>query len=597
MKWSSVSGLLAAGILTAACSTQQTESQLSAAEFIEQAERELSEMSEYVGHAAWLSSTYINTDSQIVSARAMQEYTLLSVKYAKQAAEYDGQDLDPALRRKLERLKQDLVIPAPSDETLAGELADLGLQMEAMYGEGQYCNDERCYNLGEMEEILATSRDAELLKELWVGWRTISSPMRPLYQRQVEIGNAGASELGYQDLSDLWRSKYDMSPAAFAADVDKQWDKVKPLYESLQCHVRAELQDHYGKNVVSDNGKIPAHLLGNMWSQTWGNVYDLVKPEGVEQSYDLTERIVASGMSEVDMVKTGEAFFTSLGFDPLPQTFWQRSQFVKPRDREVVCHASAWNVDNVDDLRIKMCTKKNAEDFQTVHHELGHNFYQRAYNQQPYLFKASANDGFHEAIGDTVGLSITPSYLKQLGLIDQEPSAEEDLNYLMQMALDKIAFLPFGLLIDKWRWQVFNGDIAPADYNKGWWQLREDYQGIEAPVARSEADFDPGAKYHIPGNTPYTRYFLAFIQQFQFHRALCEQIGFEGPLHRCSIYNNREAGDKLQAMMAMGASQPWPDALQALTGQRELDASAIIDYFAPLMAWLEEQNKDRACGW
>ncbi len=581
---------------------------LSAEELVEEAERELAKASKQVGHAMWLSSTYINHDSQVLSAEAMQKYTLLSVSYAKQAAAYDDQTLDPVTRRKLIRLKQDLTLPAPAHTESARELADLGLEMESMYGAGKYCNDSRCYTLGEMESVIAHSRDPELLKELWVGWRKVSPPMRKLYARQVEIANAGAKELGYQDLSTLWRSKYDMHPDAFAADMDRQWREVKPLYSALQCHVRARLQEHYGDKVITDSGKIPAQLLGNMWAQTWGNVYDLVKPVPVKKSgglpmYDtqdnhtLDSRIKASGMSERDMVKIGEAFFTSLGFDPLPQTFWERSLFVKPRDREVICHASAWNVDDQDDLRIKMCIQKNAEDFQTIHHELGHNFYQRAYNQQPYLFKGSANDGFHEALGDTIALSITPGYLKKLDLIEREPPATEDLDYLMNMALNKIAFLPFGLLVDKWRWQVFSGGLPSEDYNKGWWELREAYQGIEPPVERTEANFDPGAKYHIPGNTPYTRYFLAFIQQFQFHRALCNEIGFEGPLHRCSIYGSKVAGDKLKAMMSMGASQPWPEAMAALTGQRELDASAINDYFAPLMTWLNEQNADRQCGW
>ncbi len=571
--------------------------QLSAEEFIEQANSELALAAKNASHAAWLSSTYINVDSQAVSAKASQEYNQLSVQYAKQAATYDEALYGPEVSRQLQRLKLDLVLPAPDDKTSAKRLADLGVKMEAMYGAGEYCNDDRCYNLDEMTIIFAESRDPELLQEMWRGWRSISPPMRQLYEEQVDIANAGAQDLGFTNLSELWRSNYDMDPDVFSADVDQQWQKVKPLYDALQCHVRSELNEFYGDQVVPKAGKIPAHLLGNMWAQTWDNVYELVKPENREQSYELTQLIVESGMSEVEMVKTGEAFFSSLGFEPLPETFWQRSQFLRPRDRDVVCHASAWNIDNIDDLRIKMCIQKNAEDFQTIHHELGHNYYQRAYNQQPFVLRNSANDGFHEALGDTVALSITPSYLVQLGLLEEEPPVEEDLGYLMNMALNKIAFLPFGLLVDKWRWQVFNGEITPQDYNKGWWQLREKYQGVEAPAERTESDFDPGAKYHIPGNTPYTRYFLAFIQQFQFHKALCDEIGYQGPLHRCSIYNQPKAGEKLQAMMELGRSKPWPDAMEAMTGQRELDASAIIDYFTPLMTWLDEQNKDRQCGW
>ena len=237
-----------------------------------------------------------------------------------------------------------------------------------------------------------------------------------------------------------------------------------------------------------------------------------------------------------------------------------------------------------------MCIEINADDFVTVHHELGHNFYQRAYMNQPFLFKGGANDGFHEAIGDTIALSITPGYLKQIGLLDSVPQTD-DSGYLLREALDKVAFLPFGLLIDQWRWRVFDGEIKPANYNAAWWQMRAKYQGIFPPVARTEANFDPGAKFHVPANVPYTRYFLASILQFQFYRAMCREAGYTGPLHRCSFFDNKAAGAKLNAMLEMGQSKPWPDALETLTSEKRMDASALSDYFAPLKAWLDEQNK------
>ncbi|MCW8125213.1 M2 family metallopeptidase [Microbulbifer halophilus] len=569
--------------------------------FLDDAQKRLEEMAEESSHASWLAATYINVDSQYVEALASERYTSLSVELASEAARFDDVDLDEETRRQLTMLKQGLVFPAPKDPELTAELAQIGSKLQGMYGAGKYCQDkdgeEQCYTLTEMGQMMANSRDPELLQELWVGWRKVSPPMKPLYERQVEIGNAGAQELGYDNLSTFWRSKYDMEPDTFAADMDAQWGKVKPLYEALHCHVRARLNEHYGDDVVPPGGRIPAHLLGNMWAQQWGNVYELVKDDNMEAPYDLTELVVDADMDEKEMVKVGERFFTSLGFKPLPETFWERSQFTQPQDRDVVCHASAWNLDGQDDVRIKMCINRTGEDLVTIHHELGHNFYQRIYKDQPYLYKTGANDGFHEAVGDTIALSITPKYLKQIGLLDEVPDDSKDIGFLMQQALDKIAFLPFGLLVDKWRWQVFNGDVKPGDYNKAWWKLREEYQGIRAPVARTEANFDPGAKYHIPGNTPYSRYFLAHIQQYQFHRALCEAAGETGPLHRCSIFKNDAAGKKLRDMLAMGASKPWPDAMEALTGQRELDASAIIDYFQPLMAYLQEQNQGRQCGW
>ncbi|WHI45999.1 M2 family metallopeptidase [Microbulbifer sp. VAAF005] len=592
------------GVAQATAESPADNSQLTvkdAQAFLKDAQARMEKMGQEASHAAWLASTYINIDSQYVEALASERYTTLAVELASEAAKFNDLDLDPDTRRQLTMLKQGLVFPAPKDPALTSELAQIGSKMQGMYGAGKYCREdggeEKCYTLTEMGQVMATNRDPELLKDLWVGWRKVSPPMKPLYERQVEIGNAGTKELGYDNLSVFWRSKYDMAPDAFAEDMDTQWGKVKPLYEALHCHVRAKLNEHYGDDVVPAQGKIPAHLLGNMWAQEWGNVYDIVKDDDMQAPYDLTQLVVDSGMSEKDMVKVGEKFFTSLGFKPLPETFWERSQFTQPRDRDVVCHASAWNMDGQDDLRIKMCINKTGEDLVTIHHELGHNFYQRIYKDQPFLYKNGANDGFHEAVGDTIALSITPKYLKEIGLMNEVPDESKDIGYLMQQALDKIAFLPFGLLVDKWRWQVFNGEVKPEDYNKAWWKLREDYQGIAAPVERSEENFDPGAKYHIPGNTPYARYFLARIQQFQFHRALCEAAGETGPLHRCSIYQNDEAGKKLRAMLAMGASKPWPDAMEALTGQRDLDASAIIDYFQPLMAYLEEQNQGRQCGW
>jgi peptidyl-dipeptidase A len=571
--------------------------------FLSEAESRLEEAGHELNHASWLANTFINYDSQTLEAITYQRFLELSVQYATDAARFNDLDLNESDRRKMELLKQFLTIPAPLDSEMSRELAEIFSELQALYGAGEYCRpegitgEEVCYSGDRIENLMRESRDADELLEFWTGWREIAKPMKALYERQVEIGNQGAQELGYDNLSVFWRSKYDMDADAFAADADNQWQKVKPFYDALHCHVRAELSDYYGPEVVPPTGPIPAHVMGNQWAQDWTALYDIVKPESSDLGYDLDQLVQEYVSDEKDMVRIAEGFFTSLGFDPLPETFWERSMFVEPVDHLAVCHASAWDLDDKDDVRIKMCIDKSADDFRTIHHELGHNFYQRAYKEQPPLFRGSANDGFHEATGDTISLSVTPKYLVDIGWLDEEPPAEGDIGYLMSIALDKIAFLPWGLMIDKWRWQVFNGEISPDDYNRGWWDLREEYQGVTPPVQRSEDFFDPGAKFHIPGNTPYMRYFLAYIQQFQFHRALCEVAGYEGPLHRCSIYGSTEAGEKLNAMLEMGMSRPWPDAMEAMTGQRELDASAIIDYFAPLKDWLDQQNQFRQCGW
>ncbi len=566
--------------------------------FVEAAEATLYDLGVKAGRAAWVQANFITFDTEILAAEANENHVAAAVELAGEAARFNGLELPLDVERKLNMLRTGMTMPAPSDAAKTTELTQISARMESTYGRGEYCTEDgECRDLGDFEEVIDSSRDPESLAEAWAGWRTISRPMRADYERFVEVMNEGARELGFADVGALWRSNYDMPPDDFAAELDRLWNQVRPLYESLHCFVRAKLNEQYGDDVVALDEPIPAHLLGNMWAQEWGNIFEIVAPGDADPGYDLTALLESNDYDALGMVRTGEAFFSSLGLDPLPETFWERSLFVKPADRDVVCHASAWDLDDMDDLRIKMCIEINAEDFQTVHHELGHNYYQRAYNQLSPLYRDSANDGFHEALGDAVALSITPAYLVQIGLLDEEPSADKDIGLLLRDALDKIAFLPFGLLVDQYRWKVFSGEISPDEYNSAWWNLREQYQGIQAPVARTEADFDPGAKYHVPANVPYTRYFLARILQFQFHRALCEAAGFEGALNRCSIFGNEAAGERLDAMMQMGASRPWPEALEALTGSPEMDATAILDYFAPLSTWLDEQNEGRTCGW
>jgi len=565
--------------------------------FVSDAEALLERDYEFQAKTAWIQANFVTEDTNALVAKMSEEATKIGVSLAKGAKKFNSLQLDFDTQRKLEILMSGLILPAPEDDLLSAELAQISSTLDATYAKG--CTDQnQCFNLGELSATLANPASSNQDKlDAWVNWRKVSTQMRGGYQRMVEIANQGSKELGYTDTGALWRAKYDMPADEFGAEMDRLWDQVKPLYQGLQCHVRAKLNEKYGDEVVDVNAPIPAHLLGNMWAQGWGNVFNDVAPESTVKATDLTERLLAKNYSEIEMVRTAENFFTSLGFEPLPDTFWTRSLFIEPRDRSVQCHASAWDLSTTD-YRIKMCIKKTAEDFVTIHHELGHNFYQRAYNlKQPKLYRDSANDGFHEAIGDTIALSINDSYLKKIGLIDEVSDSSSDLPYLMQMALEKVAFLPFGLMVDKWRWGVFSGEIPADQYNKGWWDLREKYQGIRAPVARTEADFDPGAKYHVPANTPYSRYFLAHILQFQFHRELCKQAGYEGPLSRCSIYGNKEVGAKLNAMLEMGSSKPWQDALETMTGSRQMDASAIIDYFAPLKTWLDEQNKTRQCGW
>ena len=570
--------------------------------YVTAVEKEAADLSVPANRIAWVNATYITDDTDALAARSGAELTEKAVQWAKGAARFNGlSGLSYDTKRKLEILKNGVGLPAPTTPGAATELATLTTRMSSSYGKGMGTLDGKPINGSDIEAAMGTTRDPAKLQEMWVSWNdNVGAPMRKDYTRMTAISNAGATELGFGDVGAMWRSGYDMSPQQFEALTDQIWKEVEPLYLSLHTYVRWKLNEKYGDAVQAKTGPIRSDLLGNMWAQEWGNIYDIVAPKGAgDVGYDTGELLKAKGYDPVKMVKQGEAFYSSLGFAPLPDTFWQRSQITKPADRDVICHASAWDIDNADDIRIKMCTKVNGDDFVTIHHELGHNYYQRAYKNQPFLYKNGANDGFHEAIGDTVALSITPDYLVKIGLLNQAqvPSADKDIGLLLRQAMDKVAFLPFGLLVDKWRWNVFSGKIGTGDYQKGWDALRLQYQGIKPPVARDETKFDAGAKYHIPATVPYTRYFLARVLQFQFYKAACDQAGWKGPLHRCSFFGNKAVGDKLNTMLAMGQSKPWPDALQVMTGSRQMSGKALVEYFAPLKTWLDQQNKGKPTGW
>ena len=590
-------------VTSCAPSSEQTLTNEDLEEFLANVESENKKDGPVIYSASWISSNFITHDSQKVIADYGTKYTLKSLERSREAAGFDGLDISKENQRMLNILKSSFVMPPPLDEELASELSEITTSLEAMYGRGEYCfDDEECYDLEAFESIIVNSRDPKELLRAWEGWHEIGKPMKPMYMRMVDIRNQGSVDLGYKGLSDLWFSKYDMPAEDFLDDTDRVWSEVKPLYDALHCHVRAKLNEHYGDEVISKTGPLPVHMLGNMWGQSWSNIYDLVYEEKSDSKYiDVTKIINEKSLSEIEMVEYAEDFFISMGFKPLPKTFWERSLFVKPRDRSVVCHASAWNLDPANnDLRIKMCIEKNEEDFITIHHELGHIFYYQAYNHIPTVFQAGANDGFHEAFGDLLTLSITPDYLVDIGFIskdDADEAKQDPIGLLMKQALDGVVIVPWALMLDKWRSGVFDGDIDESNLNSSWWSLREEYQGINTSYERSENYFDPGAKYHIPGNTPYTRYYLASIMQYQFHEALCNLIDYDGYLHECSIYGNKEAGDRIITTMAMGQSLPWQDAFENLTGSRQLSGKSIMNYYAPLKEWLDEENKNRTCGW
>jgi peptidyl-dipeptidase A len=560
--------------------------------FIKDAEERLEQLGLDAQRAEWVAENFITLDTQSMTAQASEGFLTLSGEAALKARRYKDLKLPEASARKLMLLQQTLMLPEAKDRATYARLA---AHMTGAYGSAKYCpQNKECMPLGELEKVLATSRDPNRLKEAWLGWHAQSPAYKDDYAKYVEVSNKGARTMGYADTGALWRSGYDMSPEAFSNEMERLWQQVKPLYDSLHTYTRFKLRQAYGASVVPATGPIPAHLLGNMWAQSWDNLYPLLKPATKDGGEDLTSLLEERKTDAKAMTRYAEGFYTSLGMRKLPETFWERSLLTKPRDREVVCHASAWDLDGKDDVRVKMCITPTAEDFRVIHHELGHLYYDLAYSVQSPMFKNGANDGFHEAIGDTVALSITPAYLKQVGLMKTEPDPSADIGPLLYTALQKVAFLPFGYMVDKWRWQVYSGQVKPADYDKAWWALKEQYQGVGRPAPMMANGFDAGAKFHVASDTPYARYFLAHVLQFQFHRALCREAGYSGPLNRCSIYGNKQAGARFQQMLAMGKSKPWPEALKAVTGEEKMDATAMLDYFAPLKAWLDEQNAQLA---
>ena len=618
---------IAAGLATPAFA-QSPPAQENADQFVARINAELKAMYPEITVPQWLAATYISDDTQMLAAKGDERWLTLLNQWIDQAKRFDGQPMSAASARTLQLLKLSAAMPPPKDPAHLAELTRIASKMGGTYGAGTYCKGEgasrQCRQLGELEDVLRSSRDYDAQLDAWAGWHTISVPMKKDYQRFVELSNEGARDLGFANTGELWRSGYDMTPAQIAAESDRLWSQVQPLYAQLHCYAREKLKRKYGadKGQVG-GGLLPAHLMGNMWQQDWGNLWDVLEPYAGAGSLDVTgaldkqyRTLLAAEQAKPDgrkpedieraaqleiaksMTRRAEDFYVSLGMPKLPASYWEKTQFLKPRDRDVVCHASAWDMDLKGDVRTKMCIKPNEEDFTTIYHELGHVYYYLAYNGLPALLQAGAHDGFHEAIGDVIVLAMTPDYLASIGLVEpQKQSQEAVINSQMRMALAKVAFMPFGLMIDRWRWGVFDGSIKPTEYNKAWWDLKAKYQGVAPATARGEDFFDPGAKYHVPGNTPYTRYFLSHVLQFQFYKSLCDAAGYKGPLHQCSFYGNKEAGRRYWAMLSKGASQPWQQTMKELTGGEKMDASAVLEYFAPLQSWLKAQNKGQQCGW
>ena len=566
-----------------------------AARFVADAERRLHDAARRLARAEWIATTYIIADTVALLDDEKAHISALSTELAREALRYMDREmeLDRDTRRKIDLLRRTIGTPAPLDPALNAEMQAASGRMETHFAQARVLTPDGAeLNVDEVGAVLRTSRDPEMLKRLWTGWYDAGPPSAHDYARYVELANEGARTLGFPDAGAETRAGRDMPPEALIAEIERLWSQLQPFYNALHTYVRRRLVERYGEQELGADGTIPLHLLGNLWGQDWSGIEELVLPPGMPEARasDLEARLREHVARPEDMVRLAEGFYTSLGFDPLPQTFWDRSMFVRPRDRHAQMHGLAFDMGDGEDFRIRIGILGSADDFFTLHHELGHNFYHRAYAHQPFLFRFGANGDFQEAVADTVGLSVTPKYLAGIGLGEDVPSSDGDITLLLRRALSSIAFLPFGYMVDRWRWDVFAGKIPPEEYTRAWWEYATRYQKVRPPVDRSAAPFDPGAKFHIPYDYPYMPYFVARVLQYQFHRALCTEARETGPLHRASIYGSRAAGEKLRAMLALGRSRPWQEALEVLCSTREMDATAITDYFAPLKEWLDEQN-------
>ncbi|XP_048222837.1 angiotensin-converting enzyme-like protein Ace3 [Perognathus longimembris pacificus] len=508
---------------------------------------------------------------------------------------------DPVVKRMLSKLQDIDKAALPKDELL--EYNKLLAYMETAYSMGQVCMSEGpCVTLeSDLEEIMATSRNEKELLWAWQGWHdTVGRQLRPLFGRYVQLSNKAANLNGYDDMGDLWRAKYESD--TLEDDLEDLFEELKPLYLNLHAYVRRSLFHHYGPDMIDLRGPIPAHLLGNMWAQSWVKILDLVLPYPKKPPEDITKNMKGQHWKPEKMFQEADTFFTSLGLISVPNEFWKKSMLEKPTDgREVECHTSAWNFHKDNDFRIKKCTEVTIEDLLSIFHQMGHIQYFLQYQNHSILFRAGANPAFEEAVGLVIALSASShKYLLNRGLLSyQHQDPEEEINFMMGIALEKIAFIPFSYLVDVFRWRVFDGSIQEEFYNQEWWNLRLKLQGLCPPIPRSEEEFDPGAKFHIPANVPYIRYFLSLVLQFQFHEALCKASGHSGPLHRCNIFNSKVAGNILGNVLKLGSSKPWPLVLKKLTGKSKVSAEPLMTYFKPLLNWLVNENvqKGEVLGW
>jgi len=609
--------MIVATLRTAFCVNpdQDQDGEVEARNFMDFLNRESAVWANRATLAEWDYESNLSNSTLQKKLKIAVEYAAFQKDQWREVIKYPWQTFqDPLLRRQFK--KYSILGTAALPEDKRSRLDEVVAEMQKIYGTMKLYqwrhprstiqkDKEPTIQLEpDLKHILATNTNESCkLQYYWEGWHgSVGRKVKPLFEEYVNLTNEAAKLNNFSDNAAMWIEDFEMDN--FEDVIQKLYLQIRPLYQQLHAYVRRRLSPFHNTNqveLIQKNGPLPAHILGNMWAQQWDGVYQMTVPYPGKVSVDVTPTMKAKNYTVLKMFKLSEEFFTSLNLSAMTDTFWKKSIIEKLEDREMICHASAWDFHDGEDFRIKMCTNVNLDDLKTVHHEMGHIQYFQQYKNQPHIFREGANSGFHEAVGDTLALSVsTAEHLMKIGLLDPETYVEDretDINSLYFMALDKVAFLPFAYVLDLWRWEVFRGNITPSEYNCRFWKLRQDLQGIVPPVDRNEKDFDAGAKFHVIADVPYIRYFVSFIIQFQFHKALCIKAGQYNPkdpdskpLHQCDIYQSTEAGNLLGDMLQMGSSKHWQDAFEAITGQRDMDAGPLLEYFQPLYDWLVYEN-------
>ncbi|XP_036127494.1 angiotensin-converting enzyme 2 isoform X3 [Molossus molossus] len=509
--------------------------------------------------ASWNYNTNITDENAQKMNEASNNWSAFYEEQSNQAKMYPLQEIqDLIVKRQLQILQQNQPSVLTADKSK--RLSTILNTMSTIYSTGKVCNPnnaQECLLLATgLEDIMHNSKDYNQRLWAWEGWRSqVGKQLRPLYEEYVVLKNEMARGNNYEDYGDYWRGDYETEGAdgynysrnQLIEDVERIFLEIKPLYEHLHAYVRAKLMDTYPSH-ISPTGCLPAHLLGDMWGRFWTNLYPLTVPFRKKPNIDVTEAMLNQSWDAEKIFKKAEEFFVSIGLGNMTQGFWDNSMLTEPSDgRKVVCHPTAWDLGN-NDFRIKMCTKVTMEDFLTAHHEMGHIKYDMAYAEQPYLLRNGANEGFHEAVGEVISLSVaTPKHLKVIGLLqpDFNEDNETEINFLFKQALSIVGTLPFTYMLEKWRWMVFKGEIPKEQWMQKWWEMKRDIVGVVEPVPHDETYCDPASLFHVASDYSFIRYFTRTIFQFQFQEALCQIANHEGPLHKCDISNSRKAGEEL----------------------------------------------------